>query len=147
MRADWKLESAKLEVTLMPRDLGVGVCVSRCEMSAESYVDSGGEVSWNGSMCTVSLLDAEPAGALAWEADPFDSLNSLFPLTWRNIWPLRNWKLSPVHFAAMVPPGQTSCVSPSQKVCAGSGTTLGRHLCPSCAPHKIQTTSLLDLSL
>ena len=41
MRADWKSESAKLEVMLTPRDLGVGLCVSRCNMSAGSYVDSG----------------------------------------------------------------------------------------------------------
>ena len=53
------------------------MCVQTCDMSAGSYVDSGREVSWNGSMCTVSLLDAEPTAALAWEADPFDTLNSL----------------------------------------------------------------------
>ena len=40
-RADWKSESAKLEVMLTPRDLGVSVCVSRCDMSAGSFVDSG----------------------------------------------------------------------------------------------------------
>ena len=54
-------------------------------MSAGSYVDSGQEVSWNGSMCTVSLLEAEPADALAWEADPFGALNSLFPLRWHTM--------------------------------------------------------------
>ena len=84
-RADWKLESTKLEVTLTPSDLGVGVCVSRCNMSAWSFVDSERQVSWNGSMCTVSHLDAEPAAALAWEADPFGALKSLFPLRWRTI--------------------------------------------------------------
>ena len=47
-------------------------------MSAGSQVDSGREVSWNGSMCTVSRLDAEPAAALAWKADPLGALNSLF---------------------------------------------------------------------
>ena len=62
----------------MPCDLGVGVCVSRGDMSAGSQVDSGREVSWNGSMCTVSRLDAEPVAALAWEADPLGALNSLF---------------------------------------------------------------------
>ena len=75
MRADWKSESAKLEVMLTLRDLGVGVCVVRCDMSDRSYVDSGREVSWNGSMCTISVLDAEPTAALAWEADPFDAPN------------------------------------------------------------------------
>ena len=34
----------------MPRDIGVGVCVSRLDMSAGSSVDSGREISWNGSM-------------------------------------------------------------------------------------------------
>ena len=101
-RADWKSESAKLEVMLTPRDLGVGVCVSRCNMSAGSYVDSGLEISWNGSMCTVSLLDAEPAAALAWEADPFGALNSLFPLRWRTMWSIRESKLSVVHFCCSV---------------------------------------------
>ena len=88
-RDDWKSESVKLEVTLTPCDLGVGVCVSRCDMSAGSYVDSGREVSWHGSMCTVSLLDAEPAAALTWEADLFGALNSLFPLRWRTMWSIR----------------------------------------------------------
>ena len=50
-RADWRSESAKLEVTLTPRDLGVGVCVSRLDRSAGSSVESGREVSWKGSMC------------------------------------------------------------------------------------------------
>ena len=59
-------------------------------MSAGSYVDSGREVPWNGSMCTASLVDAEPAAALAWEADPFDGPNSLFPLRWCTIGSLRN---------------------------------------------------------
>ena len=76
--ADWKLESAKLEVTLTPCGLVVGLCVSRCDMSAGPFVDSGREVSWNGSVCTVSLLDAGLAAALAWEADPFGALKSLF---------------------------------------------------------------------
>ena len=79
-RADWKSEPAKLDVTLTPRYLGKGVCISGCDMSAGSYMDYGREVSCNGSMCTVSLLDAEPAAALAWEADPFGALNLLFPL-------------------------------------------------------------------
>ena len=77
-RADWRSESAKLEVTLTPIDLGVGVCVSKLDRSAGSSVDSGREVSWNGSICTVSRLDAEPAAAVAWEADPLGTTNSLF---------------------------------------------------------------------
>ena len=77
-RADWKLESAKLEVTLTPRDLGVGMCVWRWDMSAGSYLDSGQEISWNGCLCTISLLEAELAAALACEADPFGALKSLF---------------------------------------------------------------------
>ena len=68
-RADWKSESAKIEVILMPCNLGVGLCVSRCDMSARSYVDSGIKVSWNGSMCTVSLLNAELAAAPAWSPE------------------------------------------------------------------------------
>ena len=56
-RAAWRSESAKLDVTLTAHDQVVGVCVSRCEMSEGSQVDSGREVSWNGSMCTVSYLD------------------------------------------------------------------------------------------
>ena len=35
------------------------------------------EVSWNDSMCTVSRLDAEPAAAMAWKADPLGALKSL----------------------------------------------------------------------
>ena len=48
----------------MARDLGVGVCVSRFDRSAGSSMDSEQEVSWNGSMCTVSRLDAEPTAAV-----------------------------------------------------------------------------------
>ena len=51
--------------TLKARDRIVGICISRCEMSEGSQVDYGREVSWNGSMCTVSCLDDEPAAALA----------------------------------------------------------------------------------
>ena len=39
-------------------------------MSAGSSVDSGQEVSWNSSICTVSFMDADPAAVVAWEADP-----------------------------------------------------------------------------
>ena len=63
-RGDWRSESAKLAVTLTAYNLVVGICVSRCEMSDGSQVDSGREVSWNGSMYTVSHLDDEPAAAL-----------------------------------------------------------------------------------
>ena len=66
-RAAWRSESVKLDVTLTARDLVIGVCVSRCEMSEGSQVDSGREVSWNGSVClrTVSYLHDEPTAALA----------------------------------------------------------------------------------
>ena len=64
-RAAWRSESAKLDVTLTARDQVVGVCVSMCKMSEGSQVDSGRKVSWNGSECTVSRLDDEPAAALA----------------------------------------------------------------------------------
>ena len=77
-RAEFRSESAKLEVTLTPHDLGVGICVSMCDMCEGSHVHSGREVSWNGSMCTIFLVDAEPAAALAWDADPFGALNSHF---------------------------------------------------------------------
>ena len=64
-RGAWRSESAKLDLTLTVHDQIVGVCVSRCEMSEGSQVNSGPEVSWNGSMCTVSRLHDEPAPALA----------------------------------------------------------------------------------
>ena len=64
-RVAWRSESAKLNVTVPAHEWVVGACVSRCEMSEGSQVDSGREVSWNGSMCTVSRLDDEPAAALA----------------------------------------------------------------------------------
>ena len=60
----------------MACNLVVVVCVSRWDMSAGSSVDSRREVSWNGSICTVSRLDAEPAAAVACEADPLGALNS-----------------------------------------------------------------------
>ena len=63
--AAWRSESAKLDVTLTAHDREVGICVSRCEVSEGSQVDSGREASWNGSVCTVSRLDDEPAAALA----------------------------------------------------------------------------------
>ena len=59
------------------------------------------------SMCTVSRLDAEPAAALAWEADPLGALNSLFAVRWRMMWSLMKSKLSLVHFCLSV-----SCGSP-----------------------------------
>ena len=62
----------------MPCDLGVGVCVSLCDRSAGSSVDSGREESWNGSMCMVFYLDAEPSAAVVSQADPLGTLNSLF---------------------------------------------------------------------
>ena len=81
-------------------------------MSGGSYVDSGQEVSWNGSMCTVFLLDAEPTAALAWKADPFDAPNSLFPLRWRTILPPGSgnspWVISAT-LSGVFPPGPTSC--------------------------------------
>ena len=110
-RADWKSESAKFEVTLMPSDLGVGVCVWRCDMCAGSFVNSGRELSWNDSMYTVSLVDPEPTVALAWKADPFGALKSLFPLRWHTMWSIRKKKWSLVHFCCSVscgPPGPTS---------------------------------------
>ena len=107
--------------------------------SAGSYVDSGQEISWNGSMCTVSLLEAEHAAALAWEADPFDTPNSLFPLRWRTIWPLRKWKLSLVHFCRCQlwsPQDRLHVSDLPEEFCADSGTTFVRHLCPSCTHNK-----------
>ena len=59
-RAAWRLESAKLDVTLTACNQVVGVCVSRCEMSQGSQVDSGREVSCNGSICTVSVWMMSP---------------------------------------------------------------------------------------
>ena len=64
-RAAWRSESDKLDITLTAREWVVVVCVSRCEMSEGSQVDSGREVSWNGSRCTVSGLDDELAAAVA----------------------------------------------------------------------------------
>ena len=62
-------------------------------MSAGLQVDSGKEVSWNGSMCTISSLHAESTAELAWEANPLGALNSLFAAS----------------LSAVVPPGPTSC--------------------------------------
>ena len=104
-RADWRSESAKLDVTLTARDLVIGVCVSRCKMSDGSQVYSGREVSWNGSMCTVSRLDDEPSAALALQADPLGALNSLFAVRWCTVWSLRKSKLSLVHFCLSVNSG------------------------------------------
>ena len=56
----------------MPRDLGIGICVSRLDRFAGSSGDSGWAVSWNGSMCMVSHLDAQLAAAVTWEADPWE---------------------------------------------------------------------------
>ena len=130
-RADWRSESAELNVMLTASNLVVGIYVSRCKMFDGSQVDSDWEVSWHGSMCTVSRLDDEPAAALAWEADPLGSLNSVFAVRWRTMWSLRKWKLSLVHFCLSVSigsPGLTSCEWLSRRVCAGSGTIFSRHL-------------------
>ena len=97
-RANWRLESAKLDVTLTACDLVVGVCVSRCKISDGWKVDSQREVSWNGSMCTVSCQDNEPTAALVWEADPLGALKSLFAVRWCTMWSQRKSKLSLVHF-------------------------------------------------
>ena len=64
-RATWRSESAKLDVTLTARNQAVGIYVSRCKMSKGSQGNSGREVSWNGSICTVPRLDDEPTAALA----------------------------------------------------------------------------------
>ena len=100
--------------------LVVGVCVSRWDMSAGSSEDSGREVSRYGSMCKVSHLNAEPAAAVSFEADPLGTLNSLFAVKWCMMWSLRESKLSLVHFclsSAVVPPAQLHVSDPS-KECA-----------------------------
>ena len=57
-RTDWSSESAKRDITLTACDWFISVCISKCEISDASQVDSALEVSWNG-------LDDEPAAALA----------------------------------------------------------------------------------
>ena len=47
-------------------------------------------------------LDAEPAAAVAWEADRLGTLNSLFAVRWCTMWSLRKGKLSLVYFCLSI---------------------------------------------
>ena len=130
----------------MACNLVVVVCVSRWDMSAGSSVDSRREVSWNGSICTVSRLDAEPAAAVASEADPLGTLNYWIPDTRYGPSLSQNclWSIS-ASLLAVVPSGPTSCEWPLRRVCAGSETIFDRHLCPY-SPHKTYSTQLSSLT-
>ena len=79
------------------------------QVGLDCWVISGFKIrsTLDGSMCTVSHLDAEPAAVVAWEADSLGTLNSLFAVTWHTMLSLRKSKLSLIYFCLSV-----SCGSP-----------------------------------
>ena len=104
----------------MARDLVVGVMV---------YVYPGGTClvrhqwilgeKYPGTVpYAVSRLDAEHAAAVACEADPLGTLNSLFAVRWSMMWSLKKSKLSLVHFCLSVSCGSLLHVCDLSEECA-----------------------------